>query len=312
MLTNSNNPLADRKKLCSSSLFLVRAVVGHDTAASVKCFLGEENLRFLFHEVVVGIFVCNHVDRVLQDGLNRKAGEVLSLLGFDSLPQQLCFHSGQRIRFYIEVKNHFRNLDFLGNRDQLVGFSFFAVNGDLTDGTGLEAGRRIAAQPAASLCQFVHIIPDTLSNGFTLQLGEHGDNKHHGSAHRGAGVELLLNGYEGYIQLGQFIDQPRKIADITADSVQAIDYNCLEFALTHFLHHPFEVRSLQITAGESLVLKHNTAIHIFLAEHIADILFTEFHLIADTFTLAGELGFTGVYGNLFFISTHILFLPLDM
>ena len=246
MLTNGNNPLADRKKLCSSSLFLVRPVVGHDAAAAIKCFLGEENLRFLLHEIVVSIFVCNHIDRILQDRLDRKPGEVLSLLGFDSLPQQFCFHSSQRIGFHIEVKNHLGNLDFLGNRDQLVGLSLFAVNGDLTDGTGLEAGGCIATQPAASLCQFVHIIPDTLSDSFTLQLGEHRDNEHHGSAHGSTGIELLLDGHKRYIQLGQFIDQPRKVADITADSVQAIDYNCLELALTHFLHHPFEIRSLQI------------------------------------------------------------------
>ena len=158
----------------------------------------------------------------------------------------------------------------------------------------------------------MHIIPDTLGNGFSLQLREHRDNKHHGSAHRSAGVELLLDGHKGYIQLGQFVNESRKIADITADSVQTIDYNCLELVFAHFLHHPFEVRSLQIAAGEALILKDNTAIHIFFAKHIADILFAQFHLIADTFTLAGELGFTGVYGNLFFISSHIFLLPLDM
>ena len=47
---------------------------------------------------------------------------------------------------------------------------------------------------------------------------------------------------------------------------------------------------------------------MFLAKHIADILFTEFYLIADTFTLTGELGFPGIYRDHVFIFSH--FLPL--
>ena len=170
MLSDGNDPLIDREKLRCSSLFLVCTIIRHDAAAAIKGFLGEADFRFPFHEIIIGIFIRNHINGILQNRLDRKAGEVLSLLGFDSLPQQFCFHRSQRIGFHVEIKDHLGDFNLFGYGNQLVGLSLFAVNGDLTDGTGFEAGGCIATQPAASLCQFVHIIPDTLSDSFTLQL----------------------------------------------------------------------------------------------------------------------------------------------
>ena len=68
-----------------------------------------------------------------------------------------------------------------------------------------------------------------------------------------------------------------------------------------------KIRSQQIAAGITFVLENHAAIYLFIIKHISDILFAAFHLVADIFTLTGELGFSGVYGNLFFIFTHILF-----
>ena len=46
----------------------------------------------------------------------------------------------------------------------------------------------------------MHIIADTLSNSFSFQLRENRNDVHHSASHRCAGIELLTDGDEGYIQ----------------------------------------------------------------------------------------------------------------
>ena len=41
------------------------------------------------------------------------------------------------------------------------------------------------------LCQFVHIIPDALCNGFPLQLTEHRCDVHHGAFHGAGGIPTV-------------------------------------------------------------------------------------------------------------------------
>ena len=158
----------------------------------------------------------------------------------------------------------------------------------------------------------MHIIPDTLCNGFPLQLREHGNNKHHGPTHGGACVKLLPDVDKRYIQLVQLINQPRKVTDIAADSVQTIDNNCFEFPLADTLHHALKIRPLQISAGKPFILKDHAACNILLPKHAADIVFAQFNLVTDAFTLAGKLGLPGVDGNFHRILSHAVPLLFHM
>ena len=95
MLPQRNNPIADWQQDRRLSFFLICTVVGHDAAASVEGFLWKAYNRFPFREVVVGIFICDHVHRVLQDCFDGKTSEVLTLPRFNPAAEQFRFHSSQ-------------------------------------------------------------------------------------------------------------------------------------------------------------------------------------------------------------------------
>ena len=243
----------------------------------------------------------------MQDGLDGKAGKVLSLFGLDPLAQQLRLHGGQGIHLGVQIKNQLGDLNFPLHRDQLIGFALPAVEGDLADLGGSKTGGGIAAQPAAGLGQLVHIVPDPLGDGLPLQLRKHRNDIHHGSTHGGGGIELLPDGDKIHIQLGQFVDHAGKIAEVAADSIQTVDHDGFELVIAHLFHHPLICRPMEIAAGEALILKNLTALRGFRAIEIADILPAQLHLIADGLTLAGESGFAGVNGDCPFISLHKCF-----
>ena len=128
----------------------------------------------------------------------------------------------------------------------------------------------------------MHIVTDTLGNGFTLQLRKNRCNIHHGSSHRGAGVKLLLDGNKRNIQTGKFFNQSREVADITADTVKTIDNDCLKLSLFCCIHHSFECRTVQIPSGKSLIFIYYDFIYSGITKMHTNILFAKFNLIANT------------------------------
>ena len=137
----------------------------------------------------------------------------------------------------------------------------------------------------------MHVVADTLGDGLPLQLREHRGDVHHRAAHGRAGVELLLDGHKGDVQPGQFFNQPGEIADIAADAVQPVHDDGLELLVAGSLYHLLEVWTVQIAAGEALVLVDDNVIGKLVVEMGADVLSAQFNLVADAFALAGELGF---------------------
>ena len=153
----------------------------------------------------------------------------------------------------------------------------------------MEADGGIAAQPAPGLGQFYHIIPDSFGNGLPFQLREHGDNKHHRPPHGGTGVKLLSDGDERDAQLCELVNKAGKVADIAADSIQAIDHNGLIPLLTHLPHHLLKRRPLKIAAGKPFIFKYLTAFQICRSVNAANVFLAELNLISNTLAFPGEL-----------------------
>ena len=133
MLAQCYNPLGDRQHLCGSALFLVGAVVGHNAIGSVKGFLGKTDICMPLCEVPVSILIRHHINRILQNVLDGKAGKVFASLGFDPATQQFAFHRSLGVQFRVEVEDQLDNLCLLRNRNQLVRtlcfLDFDAANG---------------------------------------------------------------------------------------------------------------------------------------------------------------------------------------
>ena len=138
----------------------------------------------------------------------------------------------------------------------------------------------------------MHIVPDTLGDGLTLQLGKHRGDVHHSSAHRCRRVKVLANRHKGNILSLKILDHPRKVTDITADTVQAVDHQGLDLAFFYALHHPLKRRTVHIAAGKALVLKDDGLLRIIRAKIDADVLPAQIHLIADALALPRVLGFS--------------------
>ena len=140
----------------------------------------------------------------------------------------------------------------------------------------------------------MHIVPDALGDGLPLQLGEHGRNVHHGAAHGRGRVELLADGDEVDVPVTQILDELGKVADVAADTVEAVDHDGGKGDLLGVLHHFLELRALQIAAGKALVLVDQHVFRRFLAKVHGDVLAAQLDLVLDAFALAGEFGLAGV------------------
>lgn len=140
----------------------------------------------------------------------------------------------------------------------------------------------------------MHVVPDALGDGLPLQLGEHGRNVHHGAAHGRGRVELLTDGDEVNVPVAQVLNELGKVADVAADTVEAINNNGRKRDLLRVLHHFLELRALQIAAGKALVLVNQHVFRRFLAKVHGDVLAAQLDLVLDTFALAGEFGLAGV------------------
>jgi hypothetical protein len=227
----------------------------------------------------------------LQDVFDGEAGKAVSVFGFDAPPHQLRIGVCQGIGFNINIVDHFHNIRFVRDQLQLAGFFRPAVDGHAPDALRCVAGWRRSAEPAPGLGKLVHIVPNAFRNRLAFQLGKNRSDIHHGPAHRRAGVKLLADGNKADPQLAELLNQPRKIADVAADPIQAVDHNGFEFVLSGSLHHFLEAGSVQISAGKALVLVNDHIFGIGVAAVDADIFPAQFHLIADALAFAREFRF---------------------
>ncbi len=140
----------------------------------------------------------------------------------------------------------------------------------------------------------MHVVPDALSDGLPLQLGEHGRDIHHGASHGGGGVELLADGDEVDVAIAQILDELGKVTDVAADTVEAVDHDGGKGDFLGVLHHFLELRALQIAAGKALVLVDQHVFRRFLAKVHGDVLTAQLDLVLNALALAGEFGLAGV------------------
>ena len=142
-------------------------------------------VHVVFRQIVVGRFVGDHIDRVGQNALDGKAGEIFAPLGGVPLFQKEGVHFRKRSGFQKLFKNQLHKADLLRDDLQLAGFAHLAVHGHVGYALGFVAGGRGAAQPAPGLGQLVHVVPDALGDGLSFKLREHGGDVHHGPPHGG-------------------------------------------------------------------------------------------------------------------------------
>ena len=142
--------------------------------------------------------------------------------------------------------------------------------------------------------QLVHIVPDSLGDGFPFQLGKNGRDIHHGAAHGRGRVELFPDGNEVDVPVTQVLDELGKVADVAADAVEPVDHDGGKCNLLRILHHFLELRALQIAAGKALVLIHQRMLRRILAKMHGNILAAQLDLVLDTLALPSKFGFAGI------------------
>ena len=257
------------------------------------CALGKQ-VNIVFFQILIRRLVGDHVDRVGQNAPDGKAGELLAALRDAAVLQQVLVGLAERTGLHEHGENRLDQLNFLRNGLELAGFLYLAVHRHAGQALRGVARGRCAAQPAPGLGQLVHIVPDTLGDGLPLQLGEHGRNVHHGAAHGRGRVELLTDGDEVNVPVAQILDELRKVSDVAADAVEAVDHDGGKGDLLGVLHHFLELRALQIAAGKALVLVDQHVFRRFLAKVHGDVLAAKLDLVLNALALAGKFGLAGV------------------
>ena len=294
MLAHRHDPFLHGTDLIRLAGALEGAVIGHDAVLAVELgWLGKQVCVVLL-EVPVRRLVGNHIDGIRENAADGKAGELLAALGDAAVLQQVLVGLAEGAGFHEYGENCFDQLDFLWNGFELAGFLHLAVHRHAGQAFRGVARGRCAAQPAPGLGQLMHIVPDALGDGLPLQLREHRRNVHHGAAHGGGCVELLPDGDEVNVPVAQVLDKLGKVADVAADTVEAVDHDGGKFNLLRVLHHLLELRALQIAAGKALVLVDQHVFRRILAKVHGDVLAAQLDLVLDALALAGEFGLTGV------------------
>ena len=136
----------------------------------------------------------------------------------------------------------------------------------------------------------MHIIPYALGNCLPFKLREHRGDIHHGPSHRGGSVKLLPDGNEINVPVAQVFDELGKVADVAADAVQPVNHNGGKLCFLGILHHLFELRTLQISAGKAFVFIDQRRVCLFLTKMDRNVLAAQLNLILDALALAGKLG----------------------
>ena len=261
---------------------------------TIKVALLRKEVDMIFRQVVISKFIGNQINRIGQNPLDGKAGKLLAVFCCIAILQQICLRLCQRAGFQKLVVDQLDDADLLRENLQLAGPLGLAVDGHMGDTLRLIAGGGVTAQPAPCFGQLMHIVADALGNGFPFQLGKNRGNIHHGPPHRGGSVKLLLDGDEVDLHLVQLLDQFGKIADVAADSVQAVDNDGTETFFFCIGHHFFELGTLQRATREALILIYQGLLCGIVSELQPDILPAHFNLVFDALPFTGEFRFSGV------------------
>ena len=294
MLTHRHDPFLHRADLVCLAGALEGAVVCHDTVLAVEfCALGKQ-VNIVFFQILIRRLVGDHIDRVRENAPDGKAGELLAALRDAAVLQKILVGLAEGAGFHEYGENCFDQLDFLRDGLELAGFLHLAVHRHAGQALRGVARGRCAAQPAPGLGQLVHIVPDALGDGLPLQLGEHGRNVHHGAAHGRGRIELLTDGDEVNVPVAQVLNELGKVADVAADTVEAVDNDGGKFNLLRVLHHLLELRALQIAARKALILVDQRILRYVVTKVHGDVLAAKLDLILDALALAGEFGLAGI------------------
>ena len=294
MLAHRHDPFLHGTDLVRLAGALERAVVRHDSVLAVEFRTLGEQVNIIFFQILIRRLVGDHVNRVRENAPDGKAGELLAALRDAAVLQQVLIGLAERAGLHEHLEDRLDQLDFLRDGFELAGLLHLAVHRHAGQAFRGVARGCCAAQPASGLGQLVHVVPDALSDGLPLQLGEHGRNVHHGASHGRRRVELLADGDEVDVPVTQILDELGKVADVAADAVEAVDHDGGKGDLLGVLHHFLELRALQIAAGKALVLVDQHVFRRFLAKVHGDVLAAKLDLVLDALALAGEFGLTGV------------------
>ena len=294
VLAHRHDPLLHGTDLIRLTGALEGAVIGHDAVLAIKLRAFGKQVNIVFFQILIRRLVGDHVDRVRENAPDSKAGELLAALRDAAVLQQVLVGLAERAGLHEHGENRLDQLDFLWNGLKLAGLLHLAVHRHAGQAFRGVARGCCAAQPAPGLGQLVHIVPDALGDGLPLQLGEHGRNVHHGAAHGRGRIELLTDGDEVNVPVAQVLNELGKVADVAADTVEAVDNDGGKFNLLRVLHHLLELRALQIAARKALILVDQRILRYVVTKVHGDVLAAKLDLILDALALAGEFGLAGI------------------
>ena len=170
MLAHRHDPLLHGADLIRLAGALERAVVRHDTVLAVEFRTLGKQVNIVFFQILIRCLVGNHIDRVGENAPDGKAGELLAALRDTAMLQQVLVGLAEGAGLHEYGEDRLDQLDFLRNGFELAGFLHLAVHRHAGQAFRGVARGRCATQPAPGLGQLVHIVPDALSDGLSLQL----------------------------------------------------------------------------------------------------------------------------------------------
>ena len=297
MLSEGDYPfLWGKPKLFLSVLF--SPVERHKTVLSVCFFTFKADIAAKLREVVERGFVRSAVHRIRENIPDCPHAEFAALAGLYVVLNTPCCDLRERLKFKKLSVNRADPAHFSFNDSQLVSGAVLALgvsNGSLFSD---KSQGSYSTQPAAGPRQKHQIVAYTLRNSFTFKLSENGCNIHHSPAHWCGGVELFLYADECGIHTVKLFDERSEVPDVSADTVEPVDHDIVEWLFPCTLHHHPELRTVKVFRRESLVLIHQNIAVLCLGDIPLNVLPAEYYLVFDTLALAGEFRFSGIYCDL--------------
>ena len=113
---------------------------------------------------------------------------------------------------------------------------------------------QLPAGPLAGSPEGLHVVRDTLRGVLTFQLGESGENVHHGASHGRGCVKGFLDGDKRDIMLLKDFIHGGKFLHVPADPVQFVHHDDIKAAGFHILHQLLEAWTVGVFSGKAFVL----------------------------------------------------------
>lgn len=127
--------------------------------------------------------------------------------------------------------------------------------------------RQGAARPLPGFPQACHIVRNTLCGVLALQLCKCREDVHNGPSHRRRSVKGFFYRQERDIVLLQRLIDLGEVLDSSADTVQLVDDDDIEFVRLDIRHQFGKGRAVRILPGEPLVLVVDSEIQFLILEH---------------------------------------------